>query len=164
MNKHQWPLWCLALYAHLGEREMSPGDNGAIMSFFQIVKALDAPNDEVPWCAAGVGADLERVGIPSTRSLMAKSYLYWGTQLARPAVGAVAVFDRPPDPSLGHVSFAVWPLVQVAAHLTGARRRRGDTGPTVAGGAAVLKACLPARPKPAVTAAPPGSSSGSCWS
>jgi uncharacterized protein (TIGR02594 family) len=107
LDKSKWPLWCLALYAHLGEREQSPGNNGAIMAFSSILKAMDiATSDEVPWCASAVGASLERVGIGSTRSLMAKSYLGWGEQ-AEPAVGAIAVFDRPPNPAEGHVNFVV---------------------------------------------------------
>ena len=41
-------------------------------------------NDEVAWCAAFLGACLERAGIGSTRSLMARSYLGWGQALAEP--------------------------------------------------------------------------------
>jgi uncharacterized protein (TIGR02594 family) len=107
VDKHQWPLWCLALYAHIGERELEPGDNAHILNFFNVVKAFDAAKDEIPWCAGGLGASLERVGIGSTRSLMAKSYLNWGKPLDAPRVGAITVFDRPPDPSLGHVAFAL---------------------------------------------------------
>ena len=65
-------------------------------------------NDEVAWCAAFLGACLERAGVASTRSLMARSYLDWGEPLARSlATGAVAVLSRSSDPSLGHVGFLV---------------------------------------------------------
>jgi hypothetical protein len=79
-----------------GSREQSPG-NGAIMAFSSILKAMDvATSDEVPWCAAAVGAPLERAGVPSTRSLMAKSYLQWVDPQSPPEVGAIAVFDTRP--------------------------------------------------------------------
>ena len=45
--------------------------------------AWPLPHDEVPWCAAFVGACLERAGIASTRSLMARSYLGWGAGARR---------------------------------------------------------------------------------
>jgi uncharacterized protein (TIGR02594 family) len=61
--------------------------------------------DEVAWCAAFCGACLERSGIRSTRSLMARSYLAWGEPIAEPRMGAVAIFSRGKDPSLGHVGF-----------------------------------------------------------
>ena len=63
--------------------------------------------DEVAWCAAFVGACLERAGVGSTRSLMARSYLAWGQALDEPRTGAIAVLSRGADPSLGHVGFLV---------------------------------------------------------
>ena len=67
----------------------------------------DIAGDDVAWCAAFVGAWLERVGVTSTRSLLARSYLAWGqpTDVAHP--GTIAIFSRGSDPALGHVGFAV---------------------------------------------------------
>src|SRR5581483_849958 len=62
---------------------------------------------EVAWCAAFVGACLERAGVAGTRSLMARSYLAWGEPLPEPRTGAVAVLSRGSDASLGHVGFLV---------------------------------------------------------
>jgi len=62
---------------------------------------------EVAWCAAFVGACLERAGIVGTRSLMARSYLAWGQATTEPRTGAIAVLSRGSDPSLGHVGFLV---------------------------------------------------------
>jgi uncharacterized protein (TIGR02594 family) len=62
-------------------------------------------NDEVAWCAAFVGACLERAGLASTRSLMARSYVRWGAPLQEGRFGAVAVLSRGSDPNAGHVGF-----------------------------------------------------------
>lgn len=62
--------------------------------------------DDVPWCAAFVGAVLAEVGVLPSGSLMARSYLTWGMnvplQEARP--GDVVVFPRGAAPA-GHVAF-----------------------------------------------------------
>ncbi len=60
--------------------------------------------DSVPWCAAFAGAMLEETGYKGTGSLMARSYLDWGTPLNKPRRGAVVVFKRGAPPS-GHVAF-----------------------------------------------------------
>lgn len=62
--------------------------------------------DDVPWCAAFVGAVLAQCGVQPSGSLMARSYLKWGTKVsfnaARP--GDVVVFSRG-NPPQGHVAF-----------------------------------------------------------
>jgi uncharacterized protein (TIGR02594 family) len=63
--------------------------------------------EETAWCAAFVGACLERAGIASTRSLMARSYEQWGIANAAPTAGAIAVLRRGSDPALGHVGFLI---------------------------------------------------------
>jgi uncharacterized protein (TIGR02594 family) len=62
--------------------------------------------DAVPWCAAFVGAILKRTGVKPSGSLMARSYLNWGTPLKTPKPGAVVVFARGKPPQ-GHVAFFV---------------------------------------------------------
>lgn len=65
--------------------------------------------DDIPWCAAYVGAVLAQVGLKPSGSLMARSYLKWGMDVpihqARP--GDVVVFARGKPPS-GHVAFFLW--------------------------------------------------------
>jgi uncharacterized protein (TIGR02594 family) len=64
-------------------------------------------DDETAWCAAFLGAMLERSELRSTRSLRARSYVTWGTGIDAPRLGAVAVLTRGSDPALGHVGFVV---------------------------------------------------------
>lgn len=75
-----------------------------IVQFWKDIKRGGIKDDETPWCAAFVGACLERAGIQSSRFESAKSYLSWGEKLDKPAYGCVVVFTRDGG---GHVGFVV---------------------------------------------------------
>lgn len=65
--------------------------------------------DDTAWCAAFVGAVLERSGIPSTRKLTARSYSTWGTKVELRDIqpGDVIVTPRgDPNGWQGHVEIA----------------------------------------------------------
>lgn len=104
-----WPSWLLVAWSLRGHKELAKGDNGAIQLMFHDVATNDAADtrDEVPWCAAFVGSCLTRAGYPSSRSLLAKSYLTYGKALDGPALGALVVFNRGSSPAAGHVGFVV---------------------------------------------------------
>ena len=75
-----------------------------ILKMWADIKRGGIKDDETPWCAAMVGAMLERAGIRSSRFESAKSYLDWGAALASPVYGCVVVFTRDGG---GHVGFVV---------------------------------------------------------
>jgi uncharacterized protein (TIGR02594 family) len=104
----QQPRWLALAWGDLGIAEV-PGtaDNPRIMRTFAEVHQSGVTHDEVAWCAAFAGACLERTGIRSTRSLMARSYLTWGVPAHDVRLGAIAVLSRGFDPRLGHVGFLV---------------------------------------------------------
>jgi uncharacterized protein (TIGR02594 family) len=56
------------------------------------------------WCAAFVNATLQKAGLPGTGSLMARSFLKYGTPTEEPKPGDIAVFSRGAAP-FGHVGF-----------------------------------------------------------
>lgn len=91
---------------YLGLKEY-PGarSNPAVEQFFARA-GYPGLTDDVPWCAAFVGAVLAECGVQPSGSLMARSYLKWGTDVptreARP--GDVVVFSRGQPPA-GHVAF-----------------------------------------------------------
>lgn len=107
--------WMDQAWAEVGQRE-GPGssDNARVLALYRDAGHPEVEHDEVAWCAAFVGASLERAGIACTRSLLARSYLAWGTPLAIGRLGAVAVFSRGGDASAGHVAFF---LDQDATHI-----------------------------------------------
>lgn len=100
------PRWLACAWAELGQREVGgTADNARIRAFFGDVGQPPSLHDEVAWCAAFVGACLERAGLASTRSLMARSYARWGEALSESRLGAIAVLSRGSDPDAGHVGF-----------------------------------------------------------
>lgn len=114
------PAWMTAAWAELGQREI-PGasDNARIRAFFREVGQPTRLHDEVAWCAAFVGACLERAGEASTRSLMARSYLRWGEKIEHARYGALAVLARGSDPGAGHIGFLVGETPQHVVLLGG---------------------------------------------
>ena len=120
----QQPRWLATAWAELGQREVEgASDNARIRAFFRDVGQPVSLHDEVAWCAAFVGACIERAGLASTRSLMARSYLRWGAALGEGRFGAVAVLSRGSDPSAGHVGFL---LGETASHVVLLGGNQGD--------------------------------------
>jgi uncharacterized protein (TIGR02594 family) len=102
---HVEPKWIELARSFIGLDEVKgEKHNPDILQFWKDIKRGGIKTDEVPWCAAFVGAMLERCGIQSSRYESAKSYLTWGTALAEPAYGCVVVFTRDGG---GHVGFVV---------------------------------------------------------
>lgn len=99
------PRWLIEARKHIGLTEIKGAKhNPEIVQFWRDIKRGGIKDDETPWCAAFVGAMLERVGIRSTRFESAKSYLDWGEKLDTPAYGCIVVFTRVGG---GHVGFVV---------------------------------------------------------
>jgi uncharacterized protein (TIGR02594 family) len=97
--------WMTEAKKHIGLREIKGGQHAPeIVQFWKDIKRGGIKDDETPWCAAYVGAMLERVGIRSSRFESARSYLDWGQQLTGPTLGCIVVFTRQGG---GHVGFCV---------------------------------------------------------
>ena len=97
--------WVDEARRHIGLTEIKgPQHNPEIVAMWKAIKRGGIRDDETPWCAAFVGACLERVGIQSTRFEGARSYASWGEKLEKPVAGCVVVFSRDGG---GHVGFVV---------------------------------------------------------
>lgn len=102
------PAWLAEAWLEFGETERPGADhNPRIVKLYADAGQPGVANDEVAWCAAFLGACLQRSGIAGTKSLMARSYASWGDKLDEPRSGAVAVLSRSSNPALGHVAFVV---------------------------------------------------------
>lgn len=116
------PSWLIEARKHLGLSEVKgAAHNAEILKMWRDIKRGGIKDDETPWCAAFVGAMLERTGIKSSRFESAKSYLQWGDLLTQPVVGCVVVFTRDGG---GHVGFVVGQDVQ--GHLLVLGGNQGD--------------------------------------
>jgi len=98
--------WMDAAWSHIGVHETA-GEKATpeIVGFFARSGHPEVTSDETAWCAAFVGACLADAGLKPSGSLLARSYLNYGTKLDEPKVGAIAVFKRTNDPAHGHVAF-----------------------------------------------------------
>ena len=110
MHPKQKTAYALAS-EEVGMQEIKgPMHNPEIVQMFADVGHDWVKDDETAWCAAFVGAMLERAGLPSTRKLNARSYNDWGQSVALEDAqpGDVVTFWRN-DPSswTGHVGFFV---------------------------------------------------------
>jgi uncharacterized protein (TIGR02594 family) len=102
------PAWLSKAWQEFGQAERrGAASNPRIVRLYKDVGYAKIDHDDVAWCAAFLGACLERSGINSSRSLMARSYAEWGTRLATARTGAIAVLKRTSNPALGHVGFVV---------------------------------------------------------
>lgn len=99
------PQWLAIARPLAGLHEIHGAEHAPeILEMWRAIKRSGIQSDEVPWCAAFVGACLERAGIRSSRFESAASYLTWGVRLDGPAHGCVVVFSREGG---GHVGFVV---------------------------------------------------------
>jgi conserved hypothetical protein TIGR02594 len=99
------PHWITEGKKYIGEMEIKgPRHNPLIVQWWKDIKRGGIKDDETPWCAAYVGAMLERVGVRSTRFEGASSYINWGVPLNEPVYGCIVVFTRQGG---GHVGFVV---------------------------------------------------------
>lgn len=99
------PQWMAIARPLVGLHEIhGPEHAPEIIDMWRAIKRSGIQSDEVPWCAAFVGACLERAGIRSSRFESAASYLTWGVRLSGPQHGCIVVFSREGG---GHVGFVV---------------------------------------------------------
>jgi uncharacterized protein (TIGR02594 family) len=101
------PKWLKIARGELGVKE-APGaaNNPRVLKYYADAGHPEVNADSVAWCAAFVGACLERSGVASSKSLAARSYLQWGKPVKKPFPGCVAVFSRgDPRGWQGHTGF-----------------------------------------------------------
>lgn len=102
------PSWMVCAEKEIGVKE-APGraNNPTVVQYYEDAGHPEIHADEVPWCAAFVGAMLKRGNIKGSDSLMALSYERWGTALKGPVYGCIATKRRKGFPGAGHVMFVV---------------------------------------------------------
>lgn len=117
--------WLAEARKCIGQKEIyGPRHNAWIVSLWKFL-GLPFRDDETPWCAAFVGATLEKCGIKSTKSAAARSYQNWGVKIDKPIPGCIVVFWRGnPNGYSGHVGFVTGQTR--AGHLVVLGGNQGD--------------------------------------
>ncbi len=105
------PNWITEARKMIGVHESpASADNPVVVQLFADAGHPEVIHDETPWCAAFVGAMLNRSGLKGTMSLWALDYQKWGIKLQDVALGAVATKMRKDERGKivgGHVFFVV---------------------------------------------------------
>lgn len=102
------PAWLTLAKAETGTREgAGKANNPRVVAYYKDAGFAGVKSDDVAWCAAFVGAMLERAGRKPSGSLAARSYEGWGVGLKEPALGAICTKRRGNSTWQGHVFFVV---------------------------------------------------------
>jgi uncharacterized protein (TIGR02594 family) len=102
------PNYIVEAEALLGEKEVKGKlANEKIVELYADAGHPDVVSDEVPWCAAFVGACLARSNKPHTGTLLARDYLKYGKKLKKPQEYSIGVMRRGNSSWEGHVGFVV---------------------------------------------------------
>ena len=88
------PKWLQLARKEVGTKEIPGGRSNPVVSKYYADAVGASKPDSVPWCAAFVGAMLQRAGVRPSGSLLARSYMNWGKKLSTPVPGCIAVFQR----------------------------------------------------------------------
>lgn len=92
----------------LGVKEVKGGRNKRIEEYhaYAAVDNDEYLKQEIPWCASFACWVLEKAGMGSTNSRLAKSFLHWGVSTKKkPMPGDLVIFDRGSLGWQGHVAF-----------------------------------------------------------
>jgi uncharacterized protein (TIGR02594 family) len=82
--------------------------NQKVLDFFRESGFNWVENDDTAWCAAFVGAVLNKCDLPTTKSLLARSYLEIGVQTDTPSIGDLVILWRIAKEGIyGHVGFYI---------------------------------------------------------
>jgi len=93
--------WMGFAESQLGQREMNPGNNSAIIGYHATTGGFK--NDETAWCSSFVNWSMTQADIKGTNSARALSWSGWGQKLSKPAYGSIAVINY--GGGKGHVGF-----------------------------------------------------------
>ena len=100
------PPWMQVASSEMGVKEYpGNGENPRIVEYLKStnLSAPDSARDETPWCSAFANWCVEKSGYAGTDSAWARSWLNWGSSIATPRHGCIAVLQR--DINNGHVGF-----------------------------------------------------------
>lgn len=102
------PPWLTSASHDLGLHEgVGKANNPKVVALFKDAGFAGVKDDATAWCAAFVGAHLQRSGFKPSGSLAARSYEAWGVGLKNPVLGCVCTKKRGNSSWQGHVFFVV---------------------------------------------------------
>lgn len=102
----KWVQWWINEYSQNIRETVGNVHTPRILKYHSYT-SLKATSDEISWCSSAMCACMEELGIPSTKSAAAISWVDWGFPVKDFVLGAVAVFKRDAHPNAAHVAIAL---------------------------------------------------------
>lgn len=101
------PISCALQF--YGQTAIAGADTNAIIQeFYKQSGHSEIKGDDTPWCSAFVGAVLAELAMPTTGSLLARSWLDIGIPTDSPELGDLVILWRVSKESIfGHVGFYI---------------------------------------------------------
>ena len=100
------PNWLAVAVKEIGVQSFQVGSSNPRITAYHDGTSIEGYDDKVSWCSSFVHWALAQVGIPGTKSALARSWLEWGRALAHPKYGCIAILWREEQASWkGHVGF-----------------------------------------------------------
>ena len=87
------PTYLIIAEAEVGQHEIKNGENERIVAY-HATTTLKATDDETPWCSSFVNWCVTQAGFKGTNNALAKSWLKWGVELAKPDLGCICVIKQ----------------------------------------------------------------------
>lgn len=98
----------IALKEYATHDIIGKASNSRVLEYFHDIGQKWVTDDDTAWCAAFVNWVLLKAGLPTTGSLLARSFLTYGSKTTVPQVGDIVVFWRiSPSSIYGHVGFFI---------------------------------------------------------
>jgi uncharacterized protein (TIGR02594 family) len=117
------PPWLRVALAEVGVKEFTNGSNKRIEEYLKTgTRDVALIDDDTAWCAGFANWVLKKVGLKGTNSLMAKSFMNL-RRIPEPILGCFVVYDRPPNPTSGHVNIF---LRDLGDHIEGVGGNQSD--------------------------------------
>lgn len=113
LNRVPGPVWLASALTEIrsGVAEVPGRGSNAVILHYRKIAKIDIKGDDsdVPWCAIGINAMLEKNGIVGTRSALARSFCKDASfeKLEHPMIGAITVISSSRGTWSGHVGFYV---------------------------------------------------------
>ena len=87
---------------------MGVGESPQVLNYFAEIGHSWVKDDDTAWCAAFLNWCLKKAGATFTGSLLARSFLNFGTNTKTPTLGDIVVLWRvSPTSGFGHVGFFI---------------------------------------------------------
>ncbi len=101
------PKWLHIAIDELGVEEVPGKDKNPRIAEYHKAVSDSGADEDTSWCSSFACWCMERAGIVSPRSMLARSWLNWGHPIQEPRIGCKAIIERGGESWMAHVGDAI---------------------------------------------------------